>query len=135
MNPSKFIFSLLLFQDSRLLSSDLAPPWPWEDAQGTLNLQPDGSALASLSAHKMPSAEEQEEEEEEGGLATEDEGFELLNSTYNKITGPSRPALRRSSGESLILLLFSILICGDLTVLHPRRSLRQSLTSSQGAWL
>lgn len=110
VKTSNFIFFFLLpFQDSRLTNSDLTlgPPWTWEDAQETLNVQPDGSALASLSATEMPSVEE----EEEGSLSIEDEGFELLNSTYNKINGPGRPGLSRSSpwvagssGESIVMV-------------------------------
>ena len=111
MKTSNFIFFLLSFQDSRLTNSDLTlrPPWTWENAQETPNLQPDGNALNSFSDMEMPSAEE-----EEGNLSIEDEGFELLNSTYNKITGPGRPGLGRSSpwvagrsGESAVMV-FSI---------------------------
>lgn len=91
-------FIIFLFQDWRFSNSDWTsgPPQAWEDTEETLNLQPDGSTLPSLSADEMPSAEE-DEEEEEGILSIEDEGFELLNSTYNKITGPGRPGLVRSS--------------------------------------
>lgn len=92
-------FIIFHFQDWRFSNSDWTsgPPQAWEDAEETLNLQPDGSTLPSLSADEMPSAEEDEEEEEEGILSIEHEGFELLNSTYNKITGPGRPGLVRSS--------------------------------------
>lgn len=108
------------FQDSRLTDSGLTlgPPWAWENTQETLNFQPDGSDLTSPSATEMPSAEE----EEDDSLSIEDEGFELLNSTYNKITGPGRPGLGRSiprvtgsSGESIVMVLFvSPVHCHDV---------------------
>lgn len=88
----------------------------------------------------MPLAEEEDEEEEEGIRSIEDEGFELLNSTYNKISGPGRPGLGRSgpqatgnSSESVSLSSLSPELGRSapyLTVLYPPRATSQNAASS-----
>ncbi|KAG6927299.1 hypothetical protein G0U57_010095, partial [Chelydra serpentina] len=85
-------------QGSKFTTSDSAvkPPLVWENPQENLRPSPNGSSLTSAPSTKRLSAEEEEEEQP---LSIEEEGFELLNSTYNKITGPSRPGVRRSELE------------------------------------
>ncbi|KAH1179307.1 hypothetical protein KIL84_021890, partial [Mauremys mutica] len=82
-------------QGSKFTTSDLAvrPPLVWENPQENLRPSPNGSALTSAPSTKRLSAEEEER------LSIEEEGFELLNSTYNKITGPGRPGVGRSELE------------------------------------
>ncbi|KAM7144509.1 uncharacterized protein RBU57_015648 [Macrochelys suwanniensis] len=85
-------------QGSKFTTSGSAvkPPLVWENPQENLRPSPNGSSLTSAPSTKRLSAEEEEEEEP---LSIEEEGFELLNSTYNKITGPGRPGVRRSELE------------------------------------
>ncbi|EMP28413.1 hypothetical protein UY3_14502 [Chelonia mydas] len=84
-------------QGSKFTTSDLAvrPPLVWENPQENLRPSPNGSSLTSAPSTKRLSGEEEEEER----LSIEEEGFELLNSTYNKITGPGRPGVGKSELE------------------------------------
>ncbi|XP_067398297.1 collagen alpha-1(V) chain-like [Emydura macquarii macquarii] len=83
-------------QGSKFTTSDLAvrPLLVWENPRENLNPHPDGSALTSAPSTKRPSAEEVEE-----SLSFEEEGFELFNSTSNKITGSGRSGVGRSDSE------------------------------------
>lgn len=109
----------------------LGPPWTWEDAQETLSLQPDGSTRTLFSAAEVPTAEEQEEEE--GSLSIEDEGFELLNSTYNKVTDPGKPGISRSRPRIIGIPSESVGVGSSLSPKHHRNAWSlMVLLSSQG---
>lgn len=91
-----FVLFSPFFQGSNFTNPDLTsrPTQVWEDPQKSQSPESSGSALTSATATKRPFVEE---EEDEGNLSIEEEGFELLNYTYNKITGPGRPGVGRSN--------------------------------------